>query len=631
MTQVCKYIHASLRINADGFCIARFMDRAVNECEPTLQIVYFMAIMGKVLGGSSRRASESLLNMFPVLLETFNEATGGSKEVQDEILQQIPKSLDTVLDKFNLDSPAIVLAVCPKCHSTYQPKQRLWDPKPVYPDFCTNVAHPAESMCWERLMGDADAGGSRQPLRPALFWPPEEFIARLLSRKDLEVAIDDFADEAARKAREEAPELLTSMADGEFVRSFKGPDGKTLFVDRPDNEVRVFLSMCYDGLNLSGLNLRGESHSWGIFILKCPSLPPHLQSLIHNMHPMMLVYTKKEITTEQMNGNGYLRPIVDAFKVGWHTGVRLSRTAKHETGRRSRFALAHICCDSKARPPIGAFGDIMSYHCSLCDTGHEAEGKLTWAACDWKNWKPRDLATLKEGAKLWREAATVKERGEIHTKYRIKDPILLELPYWHPTDQIIVDGMHVIENLCGHLSRAIGISSVEAKLVTEPAFDHTFLSPLVAWWTLSEETRTEWGIEEENIGYEPSEAELSAFSDLDLKDAFETEETRDAFEVSVRGIHRRLLLGTYDDDPHEFFQMTCDLLERRHNKAPLHFVALSLKLKPRDGVDYRTTEPVKKLTRQTIAYSLMEWVCANMASHFDGIEEMFSAGTILGS
>lgn len=539
------------------------------------------------------------------------------------ILRQIPKTIKPVLESFDLDSPAVTLALCLKCHSAYEPKFFPHNPTvAIYPDACTHVSMPGQNPCGEVLVDDRN-----RLRRPLLFWPPEEFIARLLSRSDLEDEIDAFADKAAQKANEDMPQMWSGMDDCRWVQTLVGPDGHTLFVKRPGTEGRIFFSLCYDGFDLTGLTLRGAKQSWGLWSLKCVSLPYHLQNGTTTMHPLMMIKTAKEIGHTM---NNVMRPAMNCFKRGWHEGVRLSKTANHKNGRLVRYAIAHVCCDSKARPKLGGIGDITSHHCSMCEMPGK-EGIQHWSAYDYENWIPRNIDHLREGAQKWRDAKTWEMRNQIFAEYRIKDPILLELPYFNTLQQLPVDGMHVIENLCAHQSQHIlRITTVEKQPRPGAAFLYPFTPPVVAWHIDTAEAGNDEGLEDlmENVD-QPGDNESDTsdddheldfdfplpinlsmrFANLDLK---KSKEDKEAFEKSVLGIHKRLQLGTWDGDANKLFNNLCTRLQKYHALPALQFVALDLGLEPLEGEAWNSAQPrgwhgAKKMD---IAYALTKWVSA---------------------
>ena len=145
----------------------------------------------------------------------------------------------------------------------------------------------------------------------------------------------------------------------------------------------------------------------------------------------------------------------------------------------------------------------------------------------------------------------------------------------------------------------------EVKMTTGPAFTHPFAPPEIAWLTLSPDKFNQAGLNT-TLGDMPQTA-LERFMNLDLKTTWETAESRTKFENSVRGIHKRLMQGTYDEDPAVFFSETREYLHTRHNRPALEFVLLDLGLTPLHGDSWASAQPnpSRKVKRKEIANALM--------------------------
>jgi hypothetical protein len=82
---------------------------------------------------------------------------------------------------------------------------------------------------------------------------------------------------------------------------------------------------------------------------------------------------------------------------------------------------------------------------------------------DWRQWKPRDAAVLREAAFRWRDAPNDAERTRIYNEHGVRWSELWRLRYFDPIKMVIVDGMHAIfEGLIQfHSRQVLGIDDPE--------------------------------------------------------------------------------------------------------------------------------------------------------------------------
>ncbi|KAJ3766154.1 hypothetical protein FB446DRAFT_654216 [Lentinula raphanica] len=144
----------------------------------------------------------------------------------------------------------------------------------------------------------------------------------------------------------------------------------------------------------------------------------------------------------------YLRPLVAELEAGYTRGIAPYGTFKtHGLGdatpsyqRVFRVALAGVLMDFKAARPFAGLLDVTSHHfCFKCRCWHKAHLGRT----DFEQWDSADDEFLKRGAELWREAQ-VHERSAIEECYGTRFTELWQLPYWKPSQQLLVDPMHTI-------------------------------------------------------------------------------------------------------------------------------------------------------------------------------------------
>ena len=101
----------------------------------------------------------------------------------------------------------------------------------------------------------------------------------------------------------------------EFLQEMKGPDGKTLFVDR-GTEGRYLFSMNVDFLNIEGMHIRGAKTSVGLISMVCLNLPTEIRYKPKNMYMGGIIPGSNQPSLTKLNP--YIEPLVNQLKSSWH-------------------------------------------------------------------------------------------------------------------------------------------------------------------------------------------------------------------------------------------------------------------------------------------------------------------------
>ena len=90
-----------------------------------------------------------------------------------------------------------------------------------------------------------------------------DYLANLLSRKDLESVMDRRCDDlmASIRRNEQPPNFVSDVFNAEFMRTFEGPEAGKLFIDRPGHEGRYLFAINVDFFASEGMTLRGATAS----------------------------------------------------------------------------------------------------------------------------------------------------------------------------------------------------------------------------------------------------------------------------------------------------------------------------------------------------------------------------------
>ena len=132
---------------------------------------------------------------------------------------------------------------------------------PRYPTTCENHPYPDSDPCGNPLLEDSisdDGIPLSKPLKPYIVADFHDYLANLLSRKDLESVMGHCCDDllASMKRNEQPPTFVSDVFDAEFILTFEGPEAGKLFVDRPGQEQRYLFAINVDFFASEGMTLQ---------------------------------------------------------------------------------------------------------------------------------------------------------------------------------------------------------------------------------------------------------------------------------------------------------------------------------------------------------------------------------------
>ena len=203
----------------------------------------------------SRRDGDLIMGLINIILFlAFQHSNGPMDARHVDVIAQMPQNIRAALSKFDLDSQVAVYAVCTVCHCTYKPQYDEGSTYPIYNEFCTNRPKPESGICGESLLRHVDDDNGHhvmKPIKPFVYHDFHDYLASLLSRADLEEAMDKSCDELMRTRDDPIPEYVKDIWEAEFLRTFKGPSPGTLFIDRQGEGCYGFT------LNINFFNIEG--------------------------------------------------------------------------------------------------------------------------------------------------------------------------------------------------------------------------------------------------------------------------------------------------------------------------------------------------------------------------------------
>ena len=258
------------------------------------------------------------------------------------------------------------------------------------------------------------------------------------------------------------------VEEAEYVRDMKGPDGLPFF-DCPDDEARCGFAYFCDDFNAEGTTQRSESASYCVMGLAPLGLD------IRKRYRSDFVFIFAIVPFPVPKGavkNNFLLPFMEKMARSWTNGTRLSRTAKHRNGRTVRTAIMPMVMDLKARHEmLQAMQAYSGHFCTLCDL----HGIHNFGRSDFHEWRRYTSGELKSYAEAWLEAGTA-ERERLYKERGFRWTALWTLPYFDPTRQVVVDGMHTIflrlaEHHCRRLLHLECDDTGKVPRIIPPAFE----------------------------------------------------------------------------------------------------------------------------------------------------------------
>lgn len=413
---------------------------SVEQFSIVAQLAMLLGVVCNVIAGVSFTFSACILGLVRIIVDISYGATQGPPGA-GHILGQIPKDIRTTLKRFDLDGRTVTYAVCPQCHCTYKPHFRRRSDEPEYPSTCSNFVAPGSDVCGAELLVTKQIRNKTRsvPIKTFVYHDFKDYLAGLLSRADLERAMDDSClafVENVQKRNSTAPDTINDIFDGDFMRSFRAADQKTLFVNGVG---RYVFSFNVDFFNVQEMRIRGAATSCGVISMICLNLPTDIRHKPENMYVAGIIPGPKEPRLTELNH--YLRPLVDDLMDAWERGIGLTRTALYESGRTVYCAIGPVVCDlPAARKVAGMAGHTSHHYCTICT----CEGKETLGRTDVENWVRRDRHQIREWAEEWKNAPSVSSREKIKYDDGVLWSELWRLPYWDPTRQLVVDPMHCL-------------------------------------------------------------------------------------------------------------------------------------------------------------------------------------------
>ncbi|KAK0230329.1 hypothetical protein IW262DRAFT_1453228 [Armillaria fumosa] len=237
-------------------------DQHLDSLNAVAQLVTLLGIVCNCIVGLGRAMCNMIIAVSVLIVRltmaaNLTEDSDGDCDFdpnQEIIMDQLPSSLHTAQQVIKLDGRTTMYAVCPKCNACYEPIYiTSLASKPSYPSRCEK-RNPGPSeliVCGASLLKSEENGA--KPIKPFLMASLEDFIARTLADRNVELLCDKACDDAMESLNNTPdPRRDTkNVFEADFMRQFKGPDGQTLFIDRK-GKVHLAFALQMDFLNPNG-------------------------------------------------------------------------------------------------------------------------------------------------------------------------------------------------------------------------------------------------------------------------------------------------------------------------------------------------------------------------------------------
>ncbi|PPQ84375.1 hypothetical protein CVT24_009431 [Panaeolus cyanescens] len=412
-----------------------------------------MVVAMHVILRTARRGCSFIFDMVrQIICVTLINSMGALSLRDRKLVSDMPRDPDTAVQSFKLDRKRTCYAVCPdrSCHRNYPPTYQPGSSIPFYPTYCEEKTSVQGGICGTRLTRPRTYSSDKGkpvtifvPIKTFVGFCMKDYLASLLSSSKKEDKMDKMSQ------RQRSDGLMADVIDGEFLKTFKGVDGKVFC-----GEGRYAFSLSVDFFNPKGNKVGKKSRSVGLISLAPLSLSPTDRYKSENLFVYGIVPGPREPPLTALNH--YLEGLIDVLIELWN-GVYFSSTSKYPGGRTVHCALIVVVCDlPAARKVAGMSSHNHQFFCSMCKCTLKEHG---YSNFDYDRWQHRTDADIRATSKLWRDASTTNAQDSIFSNSGVRWSQLTRLSYFDMAKCIAVDAMHnLFLGLVKDHMRVLGIS-----------------------------------------------------------------------------------------------------------------------------------------------------------------------------
>ena len=201
----------------------------VEHMDVIAQVTLLLGVVCSVIFGVGTAGANFIMNGLSLLLYiAFQKSDGTLSAAHENMIKQIPSTISSALSKFQLSAKTVAYAVC-GCHSIYPPTYSPGSNTPVYSAHCSNIPTP-ETQYTEALL-KTGLDGKHCPKKTFVYHDFKDYLENLLSHADIEAVMDSACDDLC-PSLSTPPRLVKNPFEAQFLREFRGPDPKKLFIDQ---------------------------------------------------------------------------------------------------------------------------------------------------------------------------------------------------------------------------------------------------------------------------------------------------------------------------------------------------------------------------------------------------------------
>ena len=178
------------------------------------QVAVLIGVVCNVIMGVSQCSRNFIIGTLSLLLSlAFQRSNRRLSTSHENIIQQLPPTMEAALNKFGLMSKTVTYAVC-SCHCTYAPSYLKGSTVPSYPEYCTHHPNP-ETFCGGPLL-DTQASGASLPKKTFIYHDFNDYLVGLLSRSDIKMMMDTVCDNLTTSLSS-SPRFIKTPFEAQFL------------------------------------------------------------------------------------------------------------------------------------------------------------------------------------------------------------------------------------------------------------------------------------------------------------------------------------------------------------------------------------------------------------------------------
>lgn len=159
------------------------------DVHPIVTLSYLLLAVLHYIAGSSGRDCNFVLRLLRQIIELAYLSQGTIMAEERQVLNSLPRNVEKVFEKFDVESDTVAYVCCPRCFQCY-----IFDPDlpTSYPERCTNRSAPGSDPCNRILRRARTVKGVEHslPSRKFIYHDMKKWVGRLISRPGMEDVLD---------------------------------------------------------------------------------------------------------------------------------------------------------------------------------------------------------------------------------------------------------------------------------------------------------------------------------------------------------------------------------------------------------------------------------------------------------